>query len=294
MPIDNTTSNFGWQLPDASNSLSYDVLRIISALNAVDAAVAARPTTTVVDSKIATAISNLVNGAGTSLDTLNELAAALGNDPNFATTMTSLIGSKLALSGGVLTGLLTLAAAGLQLTAGVDPDANGKLALVGGAIRYMRSGVVQEVLDSYSPQTAENKTFTAPTINGGTLAGIAAASTIKDAAGNNQSLGYLGIPARAAWTGPGALTLALTDAFLEVPTNQAVVIPANSAVAFPVGTMIAVRNTGATSIGISITTDTLTQEGTTNTGARTLAGNGMALLKKVGSTSWLIMGGSVT
>jgi hypothetical protein len=34
-----------------------------------------------------TKVSALVNGAGTALDTLNELAAALGNDANFATTI---------------------------------------------------------------------------------------------------------------------------------------------------------------------------------------------------------------
>ena len=47
----------------------------------------------VVDTKISTAISNLINGAGAALDTLNELAAALGNDPNFATTITTQIGN---------------------------------------------------------------------------------------------------------------------------------------------------------------------------------------------------------
>ena len=39
-------------------------------------------------------ISALVASAPTTLDTLNELAAALGNDPNFATTVTSNLGNK--------------------------------------------------------------------------------------------------------------------------------------------------------------------------------------------------------
>lgn len=42
-------------------------------------------------------INDLVNGAGASLDTLRELSEALGNDPNFATTITSLIGEKLSI-----------------------------------------------------------------------------------------------------------------------------------------------------------------------------------------------------
>ena len=41
-----------------------------------------------------TELANLVNSAPSTLDTLNELADALGNDPNFATTITSLIGTK--------------------------------------------------------------------------------------------------------------------------------------------------------------------------------------------------------
>lgn len=43
---------------------------------------------------IQSAISDLVNSAPTTLDTLNELATALGNDPNFATTIAGQIGAK--------------------------------------------------------------------------------------------------------------------------------------------------------------------------------------------------------
>jgi len=57
-------------------------------------------------SYVTTQISNLVNAAPGALDTLNELAAALGNDANFSTTVTNSIATKLALSGGTLTGAL--------------------------------------------------------------------------------------------------------------------------------------------------------------------------------------------
>lgn len=50
-------------------------------------------TSAIVDTKISTAINDLINGAGSALDTLNELAAALGNDPDFATTITNMIGA---------------------------------------------------------------------------------------------------------------------------------------------------------------------------------------------------------
>jgi len=57
---------------------------------------AAQPFATV--SYVDTELANLVSSAPTTLDTLNELAAALGDDPNFATTITNLIGTKLAIT----------------------------------------------------------------------------------------------------------------------------------------------------------------------------------------------------
>mgnify|MGYP005988612531 CR=1 FL=1 len=43
---------------------------------------------------ITTAINNLIDGAPAAMDTLNEFATALGNDANFSTTITALIGEK--------------------------------------------------------------------------------------------------------------------------------------------------------------------------------------------------------
>jgi hypothetical protein len=48
-----------------------------------------------VKSAIAAAVANLLDSAPGALDTLNELAAALGDDPNFATTITNALATKL-------------------------------------------------------------------------------------------------------------------------------------------------------------------------------------------------------
>lgn len=56
---------------------------------------------------VRTEISNLVSSAPSTLDTLNELAAALGNDPNFATTVTNSLANKANLSGAAFSGLIT-------------------------------------------------------------------------------------------------------------------------------------------------------------------------------------------
>jgi hypothetical protein len=57
-----------------------------------------------VDSEIA----GLVDSAPGTLDTLNELAAALDDDPNFAASVASSIGTKLALTGGSVTGVINM------------------------------------------------------------------------------------------------------------------------------------------------------------------------------------------
>lgn len=53
-------------------------------------------------------IADLVDSAPSTLDTLQELATALGDDPNFATTTTNLIGTKAALAGAAFTGSVTV------------------------------------------------------------------------------------------------------------------------------------------------------------------------------------------
>jgi len=52
-------------------------------------------------------IAALVDSSPSALNTLNELAAALGDDANFSTTVNSNIATKLPLAGGTLTGALT-------------------------------------------------------------------------------------------------------------------------------------------------------------------------------------------
>lgn len=60
-----------------------------------------------VDNTVSAAISNLVASAPGALDTLNELAAALGNDANFATTVTNALAAKAPLASPALTGAPT-------------------------------------------------------------------------------------------------------------------------------------------------------------------------------------------
>jgi hypothetical protein len=78
----------------------------------VDAAIAAIPavdlTGLATETYVGTAISNLIDTAPTTLDTLNELAAALGDDANFAGTVTTSLGLKAPLESPVFTGTVTI------------------------------------------------------------------------------------------------------------------------------------------------------------------------------------------
>jgi hypothetical protein len=61
------------------------------------------------ESYVGTQISNLVDSAPSTLDTLNELAAALGDDANFSTTVTNSIATKAPLASPSFTGNITVA-----------------------------------------------------------------------------------------------------------------------------------------------------------------------------------------
>lgn len=56
---------------------------------------------------VSTAVSNLVGAAPGALDTLDELAAALGDDANYATTITNALALKAPLASPALTGVPT-------------------------------------------------------------------------------------------------------------------------------------------------------------------------------------------
>jgi len=57
---------------------------------------------------VTSAISSLIDSAPSTLNTLNEIAAALNDDANFNTTVTNSIAAKLPLAGGTMTGALNM------------------------------------------------------------------------------------------------------------------------------------------------------------------------------------------
>ena len=66
------------------------------------------PTQQSVKAYVDSEVAGVVDSAPAALDTLNELAAALGDDANFSTTVTTSIGTKLPLAGGTMTGNIVM------------------------------------------------------------------------------------------------------------------------------------------------------------------------------------------
>jgi hypothetical protein len=94
-------------------------------------------------------IAAVVNSAPSTLDTLNELANALGNDPNFATTTANLIGTKLSLSGGTLSGNLFIPS-----NVGIIQN-QASTSNYTTAIKWYKGGVSQ---NTYDPQIGQYNT----------------------------------------------------------------------------------------------------------------------------------------
>lgn len=133
--------------------------------------------------RIATAVANLVDAAPGTLDTLNELAAAIGDDANFVTTITTSIGEKVAKSGDTMTGALVLSgaptlalhAATKQYVDDAEAAANtytdGEIATVNSTIGALDTDDVAEGTNQYFTD-ARAKTSAADLLTNATLTNI--------------------------------------------------------------------------------------------------------------------------
>jgi len=143
-----------------------------------------------------TSISNLVASAPGALDTLNELAAALGNDASFSTTVTNSIATKLALAGGTMSGAIAMNTSkitGLGTpTASTDAATKGyvdtadalKLSLTGGTMSgaiAMGTSKITGMGDPTNAQDATTKTYVDGILGSATAAATSAAAAATSA-----------------------------------------------------------------------------------------------------------------
>jgi hypothetical protein len=116
------------------------------------------------------AVAALVDGAPALLNTLNELAAAINDDASFTSTLTTLVGEKVAKAGDTMTGLLVLSAdpsanlgaATKQYVDTAETDANttasGYVSTHSGLVTGVH-GVSGNVVGTTDTQTLTNKTI---------------------------------------------------------------------------------------------------------------------------------------
>ena len=117
-----------------------------------------------------TGLASLVDSAPGALDTLNELAAALGDDADFSTTVTSSIATKLPLAGGTMSGEIAMGTS--KITGLGDPTANQdavtktytdskdalKLNLSGGTMTGAISLGANKITATYTPTVTSDLT----------------------------------------------------------------------------------------------------------------------------------------
>lgn len=114
------------------------------------------------------AVAALVNSSPAALDTLNELAAALGNDPNFATTITNALAGKQPLD-ATLTALAGVAVAADRLIYATGADAFATTALTSLARTLLAASTASAARDAIGAAPAALEAVTAPTLLNGWL-----------------------------------------------------------------------------------------------------------------------------
>jgi hypothetical protein len=122
---------------------------------------------------VSTAVANLVDSAPTTLDTLNELAAALGDDANFSTTITNSLASKLSdvvddttpqLGGGLDINGYDITGNGSINISGIM-TASGERVITSDEIYHIRQ-LTQAQYDAITPDAATFYIITDPDVEG--------------------------------------------------------------------------------------------------------------------------------
>jgi len=142
-------------------------------------------------------VSNLVASAPAALDTLNELAAALGDDANFSTNVTNSIAAKLPLAGGTMTGDIDMGSQKITTTytpvnvadltnkTYVDTQDSLRLPLTGGTMAgaiAMGNNTISGVPNPTANDQVANKAYADSILGSATSAATSATASANSAA----------------------------------------------------------------------------------------------------------------
>ena len=148
-----------------------------------------------------TAVANVIDAAPGALDTLNELAAAINDDANFATTITTALAGKLALTGGTMTGNIVMGAN--KVTSTATPTADDDLT---------RKAYVDSILGSATSAAASASAAATSETNAATSASNASTSETNAASSASTASSAATTATTAATTATNAASSASTYA----------------------------------------------------------------------------------
>lgn len=189
------------------------------------------------------ALANVVDGAPALLDTLNELSAAIGDDPSFAATMTAALAGKLALTGGTLTGDLNISRGASNATLSLASNAGNQQTIESKRGTNLRWVMQMASADAESGSEAGSRWFLCRYSDDGAFLGYVLSAS--------RSTGFVGVGTAAA------------GRQLHVVQDDT-----SSAVSYALRITHSCSNTPAAGIGVGMEFDAETAIGNIEVGAR--------------------------
>jgi hypothetical protein len=242
------------------------------------------------ESYVDAAVAGIVDSAPGTLNTLNELAAALGDDANFATTVTNSIAAK-------PDSLADLDDVNAPSPSGGDVLEWDGTAWVSGQQglsnlgSYISNGIIE--VNSAPLQIGIDESYVA-TLTYVDTALLNKSDTnhthaISDVTNLQTSLDQKSDKLVSFVAVAGSKTLALTDAdkMLEISAAATITIPTNASVAFPVGTTINLTQTGTGTVSVVAASGATVNFTPSNT---LRAQWSSAVLVKRATNTWLLSG----
>ena len=239
-------------------------------------------TTAYADRAASNAASALVAASPAALDTLNELAAALGNDASFSTTMTNALAAKAPLASPTFTGTVTLPTG--TVTSGmildgtiVDADINASAA------------IAQSKISGLSTSLGLKANLAAPSFTGGVT--VDASGVVFTDGVQNKA----GVPSLTA-IGPTTSTSCTLDQLGTAAANRDTIQPLAGAIAitfeatgnakYAIGSSITFYQASGT--GANFVESGITLLATPGKTLRTT--NSSVTITKIAATTWLLAG----
>jgi len=245
---------------------------------------------------VGTEVSNLVDSAPSTLNTLNELAAALGDDANFSTTVTNSIATKLPLAGGTMTGDIAHAS---DFT--IDVGGHISLDADGGNIKFFDGGTQRHTISMqangdviFINETSDTDLFFKGVDGGSTITALTLDmseagkatfnSTINDADGDVRAIPQSGSDKTSSYT----LTTGDIGNFVGIGSGGSITVPNST---FSAGDAISIFNntSGDRTITCSITTAYIGGEDADKASV-TLATRGVCTILFISGTVCVITG----